>query len=208
MCVMRGRFFSGESGPCLHIKTILPCMGISMLNIRWSWDHLIFNMGILILVKWQFYIDVGPWILFWQKHTPFPLCHFLYWQNLKMICLGSLALLGSSWRLILVFQNQFRQYVPRTLLIAHSMVRFVVATMQWLFPHSIFSKSPQKRHPLLTRQDVIWGVFCEIRGCFCSVAVIAVLYVISQYIGAYLNVVTVIYLMVWQLYQYCNEVSL
>ena len=40
-----------EPGPYLNIKTVFAGMGISMLKIRWLRDHLIFNMGIHILVR-------------------------------------------------------------------------------------------------------------------------------------------------------------
>ena len=48
------------SGPCLNIKTIFPGMGIPMLKIRQSWDRLIFNMGIPILVRWHLYLTRPP----------------------------------------------------------------------------------------------------------------------------------------------------
>ena len=35
-------------------------MGIPMLKIRQLRDHLIFNMGILILVRWHLYIETAP----------------------------------------------------------------------------------------------------------------------------------------------------
>ena len=47
-------------GPCLNVKTIFPGMGIPMLKIRWLWDHLIFNMGIPILVRWHLFIETAP----------------------------------------------------------------------------------------------------------------------------------------------------
>ena len=50
-----------NQGPNLNIKTISPGVGISMLKIRRSWDHLIFNMGILILVRWRLNIEMVPW---------------------------------------------------------------------------------------------------------------------------------------------------
>ena len=40
----------GVSWARLNIKTVFPDMGIPMLKIRGSWDHLIFNMEIPILV--------------------------------------------------------------------------------------------------------------------------------------------------------------
>ena len=48
------------SGPCLNIKTVFPGMGIPMLKIRLSHDHLIFNMVIPILVRWHHYIEMDP----------------------------------------------------------------------------------------------------------------------------------------------------
>ena len=38
-------------GPVLIKRPSFPGMGIPMLKIRWSWDHLLFNMGIPILVS-------------------------------------------------------------------------------------------------------------------------------------------------------------
>ena len=55
--------FSLQPGPRLNIKTVFPGMGIPMLKIRWSWDHLIFNMGIPILARWHLYIETAPWSL-------------------------------------------------------------------------------------------------------------------------------------------------
>ena len=48
------------AGPRLNIKTIFPGMGIPMFKIRWSRDHLIFNMGIPILVRRHLYIETAP----------------------------------------------------------------------------------------------------------------------------------------------------
>ena len=48
------------SGPCLNIKTVFSRYGDSYVKIRWSWDHLIFNMGIPILVRRHLYIDMAP----------------------------------------------------------------------------------------------------------------------------------------------------
>ena len=44
------------AGPCLSIKTVFPGMEIPMLKIRQLWDHLIFNMGIPILMRRYLYI--------------------------------------------------------------------------------------------------------------------------------------------------------
>ena len=42
-------------------KDIYPGMGIPMLKIRRSRDCLIFNMGILILIRQHLYIGMVPW---------------------------------------------------------------------------------------------------------------------------------------------------
>ena len=51
----------------------LHCIGIPMLKIRLSRDHLIFNMGISIPGKHVFYIETGPWfsylICWWLGNT-------------------------------------------------------------------------------------------------------------------------------------------
>ena len=49
-----------RQGPRLNMKTVFPGMGILMLKIRRSWDRLIFNMGIPILVRGYLYIETGP----------------------------------------------------------------------------------------------------------------------------------------------------
>ena len=46
--------------PSLNIKMVFPSMGISIIVIRWSWDRLIFIMGIPILVRWHHYIETAP----------------------------------------------------------------------------------------------------------------------------------------------------
>ena len=38
-------------------KDHLSRYGIPVLKIRWSWDPLIYNMGILILARWHLYIE-------------------------------------------------------------------------------------------------------------------------------------------------------
>ena len=53
--------------PSQYIKTVFPGMGISKLKIRLLWDHLIFNMGIPILVRRYFYIETAPWYLYWES---------------------------------------------------------------------------------------------------------------------------------------------
>ena len=41
---------------CLNIKTVPPGVGISIIKIRWSWDHLLFITGIHILLRQHLYI--------------------------------------------------------------------------------------------------------------------------------------------------------
>ena len=50
-----------------NIKTVFPRYGIPMLKISRSWDRLIFNMGIPILVRRHIYIEMTP--SFWHN-TP------------------------------------------------------------------------------------------------------------------------------------------
>ena len=42
---------SWQSGPGFNIKIVFPSTGLSIIKVRQSWDHLIFIMGIHILVK-------------------------------------------------------------------------------------------------------------------------------------------------------------
>ena len=46
--------------PCFNKKTVYPGMVIPMLKIRWSPDHLIFNMGIPTLVRRHICIETAP----------------------------------------------------------------------------------------------------------------------------------------------------
>ena len=55
-------------GPPLNTKTDFACMGIPVLNVRQSWDHLIFNMRIPILVRRHLYTETPPW---WLKLSYF-----------------------------------------------------------------------------------------------------------------------------------------
>ena len=55
--------YTNRTGPRRNIKMVSPGMGIPMLKIRWSRDRLIFNMGILILVRGHLYIETAPWSL-------------------------------------------------------------------------------------------------------------------------------------------------
>ena len=50
-----------------NMKTVFPVIGIYIINIRRSWDRLIFIMDIPILVKRHVYIEPGPdeW---WTKY--------------------------------------------------------------------------------------------------------------------------------------------
>ena len=38
-----------SSGCCFNIKTVFPCMGVPVIKIRWSWNHLIFT----IALRWR-----------------------------------------------------------------------------------------------------------------------------------------------------------
>ena len=54
-----------------------------MLKIRRSWDHLIFNMGIPTLVRWHFYTEMAPWLI-WRPHTCI-ICEVIYNVYIKGI---------------------------------------------------------------------------------------------------------------------------
>ena len=69
-----------QSGPRLDIKTVFPGMWFPMLKIRRSGDRLIFNMGILILVRRHLYIETRYLFLF-NHHLFFffSICSNDYW---------------------------------------------------------------------------------------------------------------------------------
>ena len=50
-------------GPRLNIKSVFPRYGIPMFKIRRSWDRLIFNTGIPVLVRRHLYTETAPGIL-------------------------------------------------------------------------------------------------------------------------------------------------
>ena len=47
-------------GPHFNIKIVFPGMWVSIIKIRPLWDHLIFIMGIPVLVRQHLYIEVVP----------------------------------------------------------------------------------------------------------------------------------------------------
>ena len=51
----------GSPGVHLNIDTIFPGVGISIMKIRQSWDHLIFIMGTSLLLRRHLYIKTAPW---------------------------------------------------------------------------------------------------------------------------------------------------
>ena len=51
------------SEPCLNIKAVFPRYRILVFRIRRWRDHLIFNMGIPVLVRRHLYIETAPWFL-------------------------------------------------------------------------------------------------------------------------------------------------
>ena len=55
----------------VNIKAISPSIGISIIKIRWLWDHFIFIMGILTLLRWLLHIEVA---LFNNKNPICPAC--------------------------------------------------------------------------------------------------------------------------------------
>ena len=80
------RLVSRGPGPHLNINTVFPVMGIPMLKVRRSWDRLIFNMGIPILVRRHLYIETGPrWVTTWSAEV---LNHWGYRQQFWKINLN------------------------------------------------------------------------------------------------------------------------
>ena len=65
-------------GPCLNMKTVFPGVGMTFLNIRRSWYHLIFTMGISVLVRWHLGSETVPW-------SPVETQHLSIFFNL-MVC--------------------------------------------------------------------------------------------------------------------------
>ena len=53
-----------KSGPHLNIKTVFHSHGDSHAKDKTVWDHLIFNVGIPILVRRHLYIETAPWLIF------------------------------------------------------------------------------------------------------------------------------------------------
>ena len=47
-------------GPSVYGDHVSQVWGYTCLKIRQSWDHLIFNMEIPILVRWHLYIETDP----------------------------------------------------------------------------------------------------------------------------------------------------
>ena len=65
-----------------------------MSKIRWSWDGLIFNMGISILVRRHLYIETAPWALFQYSRVPLSV-----WYKTKVVShvLPKLAAISSQF---------------------------------------------------------------------------------------------------------------
>ena len=75
-------FFMTENlGPVSIWRSSFPDMGIPMLKIRQSWDHLIFNKGIPLLVRWHLYIEMAPWFL----HDWLWILHWIKFNELNII---------------------------------------------------------------------------------------------------------------------------
>ena len=69
--------------PHLNIKIVFQAMGISIIKIRWLWDHLIFIMGMPILER-HLYIETAPryptgHILYIDYHISCIWPHYIYW---------------------------------------------------------------------------------------------------------------------------------
>ena len=68
------RFWHGllHPGARLNIKTVFLVMGFPMLKIRWSRDHLFFNMGIPIPRKTAFFFYWDAPSIFWKAYLGIP----------------------------------------------------------------------------------------------------------------------------------------
>ena len=66
-----------------NVKTVFPRYRIPVLKIRRSWDHLIFNLGITILVRWHLYIEPPPDFCHWccvvSLIIPLPVSQWRIW---------------------------------------------------------------------------------------------------------------------------------
>ena len=94
-CAHYGITVMSPSGPCLNIMTVFPGMGIYIIKKKWSWDCLIFIMGIPTLVRGYLYIEMASKRHLhheaWTKWTPFFMWHFnaISWNDLVCIQLTS-----------------------------------------------------------------------------------------------------------------------
>ena len=59
-------------GPCLNIKMVFPGMDISLMNVRKSWDSLIFIMGIHIQARQHLYIETTHWMFLSNQINTIP----------------------------------------------------------------------------------------------------------------------------------------
>ena len=78
---------------CFNTKIVLRGTEIPMIKIRWSWDCLIFIIGILMLVRWHLYIERTPVLpgcslLLQEKLT--------HWGRVTHICVSKLTIIGSD----------------------------------------------------------------------------------------------------------------
>ena len=86
------------SWACLNVKTLFPGMMIPMLKTRRSLNHLIFNMGIPILVRQHFYIETVPWSTLIQIMACYLICTLPYLNqtNLPSLITPEASLFGAS----------------------------------------------------------------------------------------------------------------
>ena len=70
---LHGQFGPMQPGALVNIKIVFPCIRISIIKIRQLYDHLIFITGILMLVKWQLYIEIRARIIYIYIYMTVPL---------------------------------------------------------------------------------------------------------------------------------------
>ena len=88
-----------DTGPRLNIKTIFPGMGILVLKIRRSWDPLIFNMGIPIMVRQYLYIETAPRLPLYNSLLLIPMVEITvltHWGRVTHICISKHTIIGSD----------------------------------------------------------------------------------------------------------------
>ena len=87
---------------CFSLKPVIRGMGISIMKIWWSWDHLFFIMGILILLRQHLCTETAPRAASLHSGTVLIILMFVFsmslthWGRVTHICVGNLTIIGSD----------------------------------------------------------------------------------------------------------------